>query len=127
MIYGLARRCGIDNDLLHDMIKHQFQAESMKALSMGQGKLLIDRLQKATGDASAEVPGRASEGQRRMIYGLARELGWSRDSKRLRGFLEKRFDVSDVPFLPAAKCGPVIEALKAIRDGGRGERRLENG
>lgn len=127
MVYGLAKKCGVDNDLLHDMIKAQFGADSMKALSMRQAKQLIDRLQQATGDAPADVPGRASESQRRLIYAIARELGWTNESKRLRMFLEKRFGVSDVPFLPSTKCGAVIEALKAIRDGGRGERRQGNG
>lgn len=156
MIYGLARRCGMDGDELHGMIAAQTGRESIRELTIYQGVQLIDRLKGMAGERttreaagrlapeiakgdearshdaayavpwpSEDIPGRASAGQRRMIRSVIREMGWT--DERLRAFLDKRYHVSDVAFLPSAKCGAVIEALKAMRDGGRGDRRERHG
>lgn len=126
MIYGLARRCGMGGDELHGMIAAQTGRESIRELTIYQGVQLIDRLKGMAGEPVREdIPGRASDGQRSMIRSVIREMGWT--DERLRAFLDKRYHVSDVAFLPSAKCGAVIEALKAMRDGGRGDRRERHG
>lgn len=128
MIYALARKAGIDNELLHDNVKRVTGCESIKALNKAQAKAIIDRLQQCTGDKPKAAPmNRATQAQRGMIFALSRELGWDGDSARLGAFLEKRFGVSSVAFLTAKQTGPVIEALKSMRDGGRGERRRVDG
>ena len=119
-VYGYARKCGMDNDVLHALVAAQTGRESIKELTVRQGWSLIEYLKRLAGEATEDIPGRASEGQRRMIRAIAREMGWT--AERLRAFLEKRYGASDVAFLPSGKCGAVIEAMKAIRDGGRGER-----
>lgn len=122
MIYGLARKVNLDDELLHDMVRGQTGCEHIRSLSITQAKALIDRLKRVAGEPEKETPGdRATEAQRRMIYALAKELGW--DHERLRAFMEKRFNASAVAFLTASKTKAVIEALKSIQAGGRGERR----
>ncbi|MDD3410308.1 MAG: DUF1018 domain-containing protein [Eubacteriales bacterium] len=124
MIYALARKADIDNELLHDNVKRITGCDSIKALSMTQAKAIINRLQECTGDKPRAAPmDRATNAQRGMIFALSRELGWGGDSPRLTAFLEKRFGVSSVAFLTTRQTGPVIEAMKSMRDGGRGERR----
>ena len=128
MIYALARKADIDNELLHDNVKRITGCDSIKALSMAQAKTIIDRLQQCTGDKPKTAPSdRATHAQRGMIFALSRELGWGGDSLRLTAFLEKRFGVSNVAFLTSKQTGPVIEAMKSMRDGGRGERRKADG
>ena len=56
-----------------------------------------------------------------MINALAQHLGWSDD--RLQAFIEKRFGISHPRFLDDKTARKVIEALKAMLAGGRGERR----
>lgn len=122
MIYGLARKAGLDNDMLHTLVQGQTNLGSLKQLNSYQGKLVIDRLQGMSGVTLRDVAGRASTAQQKKIYALARELGWAEEPKRLRRFLEARFGCADVRFLPEERVGSVIEALKAMAAGGRGER-----
>lgn len=123
MMYGLARKAGIDNDTLHAMVEGQTGKNSVKALTSYEGKTLIDRLQHLCGEPPKDAADRATAAQQGKIYALARELGWGDDPKRLRAFLQARFRASDPRWLTAAQAGPVIEALKSMRDGGRGERK----
>lgn len=130
MIYGLARKAGLDSDLLHDMVRADTGSDHIKSLTSYQGIKIIERLQKATGETpkARMVPDdRGTLPQRMLIYTLTKELGWGEDGQRLRAFLEKRFGVSDVQFLTAGKTAAVIEALKSMRAGGRGERRKADG
>lgn len=131
MIYGLARKAGIDNELLHEMVRTQTGGcEHIKHLTSRQGIMIIERLQKATGDIPAEQPvpsNRSTLSQRRLMHTLAAEMGWGEDGVRLRAFLEARFGVSDVAYLTAGKASAVIEAMKAMKLSGRGERRVPGG
>lgn len=123
MMYGMAKRCGLDNDTLHDLVKCRTGQDSIRALSSGQANLVIGRMQELLGESAKTPSDRATEAQVRKIYGIAREMGWMDNPMRLRSFLEKRFGCSDVAFLPASKVSAVIEALKAMQDGGRGDRK----
>jgi len=130
MIYGLARKAGLDDALLHDMVLAQTGCPHIKNLTCLQGIQIIERLQKAAGETPQPkiVPSdRGTIAQRNLIQTLACELGWDTEGQRLRAFLEKRFGVSDMGFLTAAKTAAVIEAMKAMKQGGRGERRKADG
>lgn len=124
-IYAMARKNGIGNDELHDIVYGLTGCESIKSLSKQQAIRVIDRLNVLTG-VEKNVPNRATEAQQAYILRLAREMGWSDDPARLRGFLEAKAGVSDVRFLSINSAGKIIEALKAIRKGGRAERRKTN-
>lgn len=130
MIYGLAHKAGLDNELLHDMVKADTGSDHIKGMTSYQGIQIIERLQKAAGETprpKAVPSDRGTIAQRNLIHALACELGWDADGKRLQAFLEKRFGVSDVAFLTAGKTAAVIEAMKAMKQGGRGERRKADG
>ena len=120
-IYAMARKNGIGNDELHDIVYGLTGCESIKSLSKQQAIRVIDRLNVLTG-VEKNVPNRATEPQQMYILRLAREMGWSDDPARLRGFLEAKAGVSDVRFLSINSAGKIIEALKAIQKGGRAER-----
>lgn len=122
MIHALARETGLDDDTLHDIAHSVSGKESLRALTRSQAARLIDRLQVLAGKAK-DIPDRASQAQQNYIHSLAREMGWAEDPKRLRRFLETRAGVSDVRFLSIRAAGQIIEALKAIRDGGRANRK----
>lgn len=125
-IYVLARKYGLGDDALHDLVRCQTRRDSIKKLTEREAGVVIERLRALLGEAPARPADRATDRQVKMIYGLAREMGWLEiGEKRLRAFLEKRFGCSDVKFLSAAKVGPVVEAMKAMRDGGRGDRLAE--
>ena len=121
-IYAMARKNGIGNDELHDIVYGLTGCEFIKSLSKQQAIRVIDRLNVLTG-VEKNVPNRATEPQQMYILRLAREMGWSDDPARLRGFLEAKAGVSDVRFLSINSAGKIIEALKAIQKGGRAERR----
>jgi hypothetical protein len=131
MLYALARKAGMDNDLLHAKVKALTGGcEHISHLTSLQGILIIERLQQEAGETPKPkaVPNdRATIAQRNLIRVLACELGWDAEGTRLRAFLEKCFGVSDVQFLTAAKTSSVIEAMKAMKQGGRGERRPNDG
>ena len=121
MIYGLAKRAGIDSDILHTITARVCHRDSLAALTSFEASRLIDHLKRYLGEAD-EGAGRATEKQRGKIYALARAMGWMDNPRRLRSFLEVRYKVSDVRFLSHEQAGLVIEALKAMEKGGRAER-----
>lgn len=124
MIWGLARKLGMDDGALHALAAGLTGCESIRALNISQAARVIDRLNALAGKERA-IPSRATAKQQGKILALAGALGWSRDPKRLRGFLEKLAGVSDARFLTIKQAGRVIEAMKAMDAGGRGERRRE--
>lgn len=122
MIFGMAKKAGMDNDELHCMIHGLTGVESIKALNTSQAARIIDRLNVLTG-ARKDVAARATAAQQHKILALAREMGWTGDPSRLRKFLEAKAKVSDVRFLSIDSARWIIEAMKAIQTGGRAERR----
>lgn len=114
MMYGLAKKCSMDNEELHSLVFRHSSVESIKELTMYQAKGIIDYLMYLSGQEKKEIPDRATEAQRVFIHGLARDLGWEDSPKRMRGFLEARFGVADIAFLTQEKASSVIEALKAM-------------
>lgn len=126
MIYGMAKRIGMDNDELHCMVHGLTGCDSIRALTVPQGGRVIDRLNVLAG-VKKEPTNRASAAQQRMILKLAGEMGWLGEPARLRGFLEAKAGVSDVKFLTTDAARKIIEALKAMQKGGRSERREQYG
>lgn len=124
-IYAMARVNGLDGDALHDVVYGLTGCESIRRLSKQQAIRVIDRLNALAG-AEKDVPNRATEAQQLYILRLAKEMGWTGEPARLRGFLETKAGVSDVKFLDIDGARRMIEALKAIQKGGRAERRRVN-
>lgn len=125
-IFALAKKAGLDGDALHDVVRQRTGEASIAKLSVSQAKWVIDSLKQYTGQG--EPMGMATSAQRGMIYALCRELGWTTESgdvdmARLEGFVSARFKIDKLVWVDMSKAGRVIEALKAMKEGGRGERK----
>lgn len=125
-IFALAKKAGMDNDALHDVVRLYTGRDSLKELTKTQAIWTIDALKRYTGQA--EPLGMVSSAQRGKVYALCRELGWTTssgaiDMTRLEGFVAARYKIESLVWVDSATCGRLIEALKAMAVGGRGERR----
>lgn len=125
MIFGMAKKLGMDNDELHCLVHGLSGAESLRMLNSSQAARIIDRLNVLAG-TKKDISARATQAQQHKILALAREMGWMGDPSRLRRFLEVKAKVSDVRFLSIDSARWIIEAMKAIQAGGRTERRNAN-
>lgn len=129
MIYGVAKKLGMDSEVLHARCFEMFRKRHLSELSVVQAASLIDSL---TGtDTSGyrqrrERPlDRASQEQINLILGLAKKLGWLEggNKKRLMAFLRVRFGIDHLDWMEPDTAVKVTEALKAMLHGGRGERK----
>jgi len=105
-IWGLARRLGLEEELLRNAVESISGQRHISRLTKDQAADLIDFLQKLIS------PHIATPGQVWKIRDLARRLGWN--NYRLRRFLEVRWGVSRPEWLPRDRAWKVIEALKAM-------------
>jgi len=126
MIYALARKLGMEDGDRRALIESIARQTSLRACSSYEAKKIIDRMQEMLGIDKTGPLNRATKEQIGMIFALAKRLGWSEDPLRLRGFLEKRYGVSHPRFLNDTNSRNVIEAMKAMLKGGRGERRRKD-
>lgn len=84
MIYGLSRRCDMDEETLHAMVLAQTGVASLKQLTSHQAAQIIDQLRtRRASPVREDIPGRASDGQRRMI--LQRDQGAGMDGRKAEG------------------------------------------
>ncbi len=116
-IFALARVAGLDDDALHDNVRWVTGSESIAALTSLQAGKVIEALKRMTGQ-DAPV-GMMTDGQRRKMYNLCRELGWVKevgelDVKRLEGFVRKRFGVSKLQWVNVDTATKIINALNAM-------------
>jgi len=126
MLFGLAKKAGIDNDTLHARVKALTGQEHISHLTKYQCGRVIDNLSGKKPEPREERPlDRASQEQISLILGLAKKLGWLSDGtkKRLNGFLRSRYHVERVDWLEPDVAANVIEALKGMLAGGRKERK----
>jgi len=118
-IWAISRAVGMDPDEVYAMAK----VEHLHDMTMAGAIQMIDLLKHMAGqDDDKPVPrGKPTTKEMGMINALTRQLGWSED--RLKAFVDKRFGISHPRFLDDKTARKVIEALKAMLAGGRGERR----
>ena len=120
-IWAGAREAGLSSDAVHDLVSREFNKKSLKQLTDRQveklGSLLWDMGKGRTVQRSSTK--RTDEGgrednvqQRRKIYMLAQELGWSEDD--VNRFCLSKYGVARQEWLPPDKCSEMIEALKAM-------------
>lgn len=110
-----------DEDL-HALVYRETGKESIRALTQGQISEVARVLQNMKDGASRSARAkRTDEGgdartvqQRRKIYALTGELGWSSDPWRIQSFVKRMTGVDRLEWLTPAQCGKVIEGLKAI-------------
>lgn len=118
MLYGLARKNGMDSDMLHARVYEVTGSDSIKALSASAAARVIDGL---LGKQQSDT--RATNAQVGIILGLADKLGWSKQPDRLRGWLRSRWEAELPGWLNSYQARECIEAMKAMLKGGRGERK----
>lgn len=120
-IWALSHVVGMDRDEVYAMAR----VEHLHDLTMAGAIQLINLLKHMAGQDKTEdrpVPqGKPTTKEMSMINALVHKLGWS--DERLKAFIEKRFGISHPRFLDDKTARKVIEALKAMLAGGRGERR----
>jgi len=120
-IWALSHVVGMDRDEVYAMAR----VEHLHDMTMAGAIQMIDLLKHMAGQDKNEdkpVPqGKPTTKEMSMINALTHKLGWS--DERLKAFVEKRFGISHPRFLDDKTARKVIEALKAMLAGGRGERR----
>lgn len=120
-IWALSNVVGMDRDEVYAMAR----VEHLHDMTMAGAIQMIDLLKHMAGQDKTEdkpVPqGKPTTKEMSMINALVHKLGWS--DERLKAFIEKRFGISHPRFLDDKTARKVIEALKAMLAGGRGERR----
>jgi hypothetical protein len=121
-IWALSHVVGMEHDEVYAMAR----VEHLHDLTMSGAIQMINLLKHMAGqDDDKPVPqGKPTSKEMGMINALRMKLGWS--DERLQAFIEKRFRISHPRFLDDKTARKVIEALKAMLAGGRGERRLPN-
>lgn len=117
MIWGLARKLQIEEDVLRDRAMALSGKSSLKELTAAQAATLIDSLQGKRMQGSA----RASNAQLAVIRDLSVKLGWD-DPGRLRGWILSRYGVERLEWLQSDQAILCIEAMKGMLKGGRKER-----
>lgn len=128
-IFGLAKTAGLNHDTLHDVVWRVTGSDSITKLTMRQAIRVIDALKATVGQAAPL--GWLTGAQRGKIFALCRELAWTTadgeiDMDRLAGFVRVRFRVDRIEWVPMDKAGVIIEALKSMVAGGRGERKRKD-
>lgn len=103
-IYVLAKENGLDNEMLHDLVKAMFNRNSLKKLTFIQAGKVIERLGGNTGSS-----------QESYIRALERQIGWSDNPERLKGFIKSLFKKDDLKSLTKKEKSKLIEALKNIK------------
>ena len=123
-IWALSHVVGMDRDEVYAMAR----VEHLHDMTMAGAIQMINLLKHMAGQDKNEdkpVPqGKPTTKEMSMINALVHKLGWS--DERLKAFIEKRFGISHPRFLDDKTARKVIEALKAMLAGGRGERRQAN-
>ena len=120
IIWATARRLGIDDDMLHQLVMNVTGLSSIAALNDSQrARVIRDLFQKGRKQKRPDhVPARhnvvvlASMQQQLMIKELNQKLGWAANPDRLAGFC-KRVIYKDSP-TTSRDAQKIIEALKSM-------------
>lgn len=120
-IFALAKKNGMDNDLLHAYVCALVKKESLSKLTILEAIQIIDGLSgKGTRSPRPRTDG-MSQAQRGYLLSLAKRVGWvdeegQPDEERLNGFCRKQQDTLYWTGLTRSKACKVIEALKAMAE-----------
>lgn len=101
-IYVLVKEIGLNNDILHDLVKAMFNKTSLKKLSFIEAGRLIERLG-------------GKNSQENYIRNLEKQLGWAENPERLKGFIKSMFKKDSLKKLTKKEKSKLIEALKNMK------------
>jgi hypothetical protein len=121
-IKATQRRIGMSDEDYRDALETNYGVNSCTALTEAQAGQFLNFLNgKATGNKGkyedlADRPGMASPAQLRMIEAMWHEVSYATDkAAALDKFLQNRFRVSKLTWLPAWKVGKVKAAIEAMK------------
>ncbi len=128
-IFRLKNEIGMDIEDLHAIAYRIGGVESLKNLTAREAARMIDELKRRAGEpvetSVSGAPSKATGPQKNKILALTREMGWADQPERLRGYLRRMCGAEELRFLTPQQASCVIDGLKAMRDGGRAERKRE--
>lgn len=101
-IYVLVKEIGLNNDILHDLVKAMFNKTSLKKLSFIEAGKLIERLG-------------GKNSQENYIRNLEKQIGWAENPERLKGFIKSMFKKDSLKKLTKKEKSKLIEALKNMK------------
>lgn len=101
-IYVLVKEIGLNNDILHDLVKAMFNKTSLKKLSFIEAGKLIERLG-------------GKNSQENYIKNLEKQIGWAENPERLKGFIKSMFKKDSLKKLTKKEKSKLIEALKNMK------------
>ena len=129
MLWGIAKSAelSLTDEELHLLVAAHTGRESIRALTPGELRLMVDVLNSMKDAASRNKKGRrqargnlGTANQRRKIYKLAEALGWERRS-RIDGVCKRMFGVDRLEWLDYRQCSKLIEVLKCMVDREEGQ------
>ena len=101
-IYVLVKEIGLNNDILHDLVKAMFNKTGLKKLSFIEAGKLIERLG-------------GKNSQENYIRNLEKQIGWAENPERLKGFIKSMFKKDSLKKLTKKEKSKLIEALKNMK------------
>ena len=123
-IYAIAKspQLGMTDEELHLLVGGMTGKDSLKELTSRELMDLTTKLQEMRDSASGKKDkrnftrrgNRATERQRRTMYMLMKELGWT--DKRVRGFARKMVGTETIEWLNHEQCAILIEGMKKLID-----------
>ena len=123
-IYAIAKspQLGMTDEELHLLVGGMTGKDSLKELTSRELMDLTTKLQEMRDSASGKKDkrnftrrgNRATERQRRKMYMLMKELGWT--DKRVRGFARKMVGTETIEWLNHEQCAILIEGTKKLID-----------
>lgn len=116
-IYAMAKELNLDNDLLHSLVFSLTGMEHMSALRKMEAVNVIDELEyRKTGQRKKNTyrANRATQDQIYKIKRLEKELRWSDNPRRLKGFIRKYAKVDNLDWLTFKNASDIIEGMKKL-------------
>jgi hypothetical protein len=124
-IWAGAREAGLSSDAVHDLVSREYGKESLKELTdkqvdrlgdliwgMATGRTAGRRLERTSGKRTDEGGREDNVPQRRKIFKLAQELGWSEDD--VNAFCFKQYGISRQEWMPPVLLSNMINALDSM-------------
>lgn len=113
------KELGLDDDTRRLLLKRITGKTSTSEIGFDEMSRVITEQEKMLGRSG----GRPRTTQDDYIYNLADKLGWHKGTGRLQGFLKRQTGKATLRGLSSKQKSAIIEALKDMKDGRRGERK----
>ena len=122
MLWGIAKspELGMTDEELHLLVLSHTGKDSIKQLNKRELGVMVsvlagmkDSSTKGAKKRKHQTGNPATVNQRKKVYKLAEELGWTKKA-RINGFCRRMFGVESVDWLNYMQCSDLIVALKSM-------------